>query len=225
MDRLFLKLPIWEWLRKNHHRLWVRQVPNALTVLRLILAWPVSNQLYHSLASYNHGSGAMDVVVGISAVMVLFISDGFDGTWAHQVGCVSGFGKLVDPIADKVLVGSVLGNLCWAAFDLLPGSLAWAVVRMIGVLLILEVTLSIIAILEKAKHRNPKAEKWGKRKLATEGGVVFALVAGLWMVAAGVRTPGLLVVTGTLAALVAAMYLAIRSIWTHLANLAGHRSS
>jgi phosphatidylglycerophosphate synthase len=199
----------------------VQQGPNILTVLRLILAWPVADQLYRAFVHYGHGSGGVDVLVWAAAVLVLFASDGLDGTWAHQVGCVSGFGKLVDPIADKALVGFVLVNLGRAGFGLLALPFAQTVAVMMGILLCLEATLSAIAIAEQVRGRRPQADSWGKFKLATEGGACVAFAAGLWFVAAGYGLTGNTVIVGTLAGFLTAMYLALRSIRGHWRNLRG----
>ncbi len=90
---------------------------------------------------------------------------------------------------------------------------------LIAALLVLELALSTVAICEKARGRNPQAEKWGKRKLATEGVVAVTLVVGLWLVAAGFKPMGQSIVTIALAAVLVAMYLGAMSIRGHWNNL------
>ena len=88
-------------------------VPNALTVLRLVMvpvfAW--------ALLAHPDSVGWR---VGSTVIFVLAIlTDALDGKLARKYDLVTSFGKLADPIADKALTGmafiglSVLGELPW----------------------------------------------------------------------------------------------------------------
>ncbi|TAM67708.1 MAG: CDP-diacylglycerol--glycerol-3-phosphate 3-phosphatidyltransferase [Microbacteriaceae bacterium] len=89
-------------------------VPNLITVVRILLA-PL---FIWMLLVDNGADGALRWWAG-----VLFISaiatDGVDGAIARRRGLVTELGKLLDPIADKVLIGgalvslSILGELPW----------------------------------------------------------------------------------------------------------------
>jgi CDP-diacylglycerol---glycerol-3-phosphate 3-phosphatidyltransferase len=92
----------------------VLNIANALTVFRLVLV-PVF------LACLFAGSG-YDTGWRIAATVVFALAsftDRIDGEIARRRGLITDFGKLVDPIADKVLIGSaliglsVLGDLPW----------------------------------------------------------------------------------------------------------------
>ena len=77
-------------------------VANALTTLRIILT-PVCCYLIWQ-QSYLH------------AVVTFFIAgltDWLDGFWARKLGASSAFGKIYDPLADKVLVVSTYYVLGW----------------------------------------------------------------------------------------------------------------
>ena len=81
-------------------------LPNALTVLRLVLV-PV-----FLLALFNHGGEDPAwrwVAFGVFAVAA--ITDRYDGKIARSRGQVTDFGKIADPIADKALTGSALVGL------------------------------------------------------------------------------------------------------------------
>ncbi len=89
-------------------------LPNALTVLRLILV-PV-----FLLALFN--LGGHDTAwrwIAFSVFAVAAITDRYDGRIARSRGQVTDFGKIADPIADKALTGSaliglsMLGELPW----------------------------------------------------------------------------------------------------------------
>jgi CDP-diacylglycerol--glycerol-3-phosphate 3-phosphatidyltransferase len=89
-------------------------VPNLLTGLRLVLV-PVF--LFFLFAGDGHETVSRIVAFLVFAVAV--VTDQVDGSLARKYGVVSEFGKLADPIADKMLMGaaliglSELGDLPW----------------------------------------------------------------------------------------------------------------
>lgn len=92
----------------------VANLPNLLTGLRLVLV-PVF--LLFLFAGDGHQTGSRITAFIIFAVAV--ITDRFDGALARNYNMVTEFGKLADPIADKMLIGaaliglSMLGDLPW----------------------------------------------------------------------------------------------------------------
>ncbi|MBB2976061.1 CDP-diacylglycerol--glycerol-3-phosphate 3-phosphatidyltransferase [Microbacterium endophyticum] len=91
-----------------------RQLPNAITIARILCA-PVF--LWMLLAD-NGSDGTLRWWA--AALFVLAIAtDGIDGYIARKYNIVTDLGKLLDPIADKVLTGvafiglSILGELPW----------------------------------------------------------------------------------------------------------------
>lgn len=71
----------------------LRQIPNALTILRIILIIPFAGYVYRQ----EYGS----------ALVIFFIagvSDGVDGFLARQFNWKSRFGAIADPLADKLLL-------------------------------------------------------------------------------------------------------------------------
>jgi cardiolipin synthase (CMP-forming) len=101
----------------------VRQIPNILTVLRL-LATPVILQRIWV--------GDLD-----TALVLFFLSgmtDTIDGTLARRYGWTSNFGAFIDPIADKTLLISVF--LVLGLRHLIPLWVVWIVIgRDIAILL------------------------------------------------------------------------------------------
>lgn len=91
-----------------------RQLPNAITIVRILMA-PVF--LWMLLAD----AGADGALRWAAAVVfiVAIATDGIDGYLARRYEIVTDLGKLLDPIADKVLTGfafiglSILGELPW----------------------------------------------------------------------------------------------------------------
>ena len=95
-------------------RVGVVNLANLLTVLRLLLV-PVF--LFFLFAGDGHQPGSRVAAFAVFGVAV--ITDRLDGWLARTYGMVTEFGKLADPIADKLLIGaaliglSMLGDLPW----------------------------------------------------------------------------------------------------------------
>lgn len=89
-------------------------VPNLITVVRILLA-PVF--IWMLLAD----NGAQDALRWAAAVLfiIAIATDGIDGMIARRHNLVTDLGKILDPIADKILTGgalvclSILGELPW----------------------------------------------------------------------------------------------------------------
>ena len=89
-------------------------IANAVTVLRVALV-PV---LIFALLQQN-GQDTTWRIIAFAVFALAAISDHLDGHLARSRGLITDFGKLLDPIADKLLIGSalivlsVLGELPW----------------------------------------------------------------------------------------------------------------
>ncbi len=87
---------------------------NVLTVARVLLV-PVF--VWAMLAEGGDSVGYRLLAAGVFAVAA--VTDRIDGWYARRTGQVTDFGKLLDPIADKLLIGaalvvlSALGELPW----------------------------------------------------------------------------------------------------------------
>ena len=81
----------------------LRHIPNAITVTRLILVLPIAFFI-------------VEEAYGLALVLFTIsgLSDGLDGFLARRYGWVSTFGRLIDPLADKLMMVTttiVLGSL------------------------------------------------------------------------------------------------------------------
>lgn len=113
-----------------HPQVSLLNLPNALTVLRLVLV-PVFLLALFNLGG--HDTSWRWIAFGVFAVAA--ITDRYDGRIARQRGQVTDFGKIADPIADKALTGSALVGLS------MLGDLPWWVtvvilVREVGITLL-----------------------------------------------------------------------------------------
>ena len=74
----------------------LRWLPNALCVLRMFLAVPTAWYLYHQ--QYD---------VTFAVFLIAAITDGLDGFIAKRFNWTSDLGKILDPLADKLLLVTV----------------------------------------------------------------------------------------------------------------------
>lgn len=88
----------------------LKMVPNWMTILRIMVAPVIAVLIWLD-----------DVKTGYMPALTLFvlasISDFFDGWMARRLGVVSKLGAMLDPIADKVLIGTCLVSLAHVTED------------------------------------------------------------------------------------------------------------
>lgn len=121
----------------------IHTVPNYLSLARLILAPIIGHYLYWG-----------DKSLAIILIVVAYSLDAFDGIVARHFGQESEFGKIIDPIADKVMYAFIA--LALLLKGLLP---VWFfALYIIRDLLIL---LGGFIFAKKVKEI-PKSNKWGK---------------------------------------------------------------
>ena len=87
-------------------------IPNRLTIIRILLV-PVVVAVYlcmdPTLCVIDETSGlALRDVIAFVILAVASITDFFDGMLARKHNWITSFGKFADPIADKMLVNTVL---------------------------------------------------------------------------------------------------------------------
>ena len=87
-------------------------IPNRLTIIRILLV-PVVVAVYlcmdPTIGVIDEASGlALRDVIAFVIFAVASITDFFDGMLARKKNWITSFGKLADPIADKMLVNTVL---------------------------------------------------------------------------------------------------------------------
>jgi len=75
-------------------------LPNKLTLLRIIIA-PIF-MYFFILDSYYWG------LLALGLFIVAALTDFIDGHYARKYGIITGFGRFMDPLADKILVSSAL---------------------------------------------------------------------------------------------------------------------
>jgi CDP-diacylglycerol---glycerol-3-phosphate 3-phosphatidyltransferase len=107
-------------------------LPNVLTVLRIVLVPVIVVALLEETPN-------ADMIAAVVFAVAAF-TDGLDGYIARSRGSVTTFGKLMDPLADKLLIIAPLISLVslgriapWVAMVIIARELAVTMLRMVAV--------------------------------------------------------------------------------------------
>ena len=135
-------------------------LPNVLTLLR-ILAAPV---VVVALLGETPNGDAL--AAGVFALAAL--TDGLDGYIARSRDAVTTFGKLMDPVADKLLIAAALVSL--VSLDRLA---AWVAM----VIIAREFAVTVMRVIAAERGIVIAASWMGKAKTVLQIAAVFALIA------------------------------------------------
>ncbi len=130
--------------------------PNALTLSRIALV-PV---LVFALAEGNLNFALVVFLAGM-------LTDILDGHIARTRGPITDFGKLMDPIADKLFVGTAF--VCLAAMGRIE-------VAVVAVILSREVAVSALRLVAKGKGIVISADAFGKAKTGLQSLTIATLL-------------------------------------------------
>lgn len=146
--------------------------PNKLTLLRILLI-PVFVVLFEISAIPNN------IIWALLVFVIAAITDQLDGHLARKNNQVTSFGKLADPLADKLLTISAL--ICFVDYGVpyLPG---WAVIVIIG----RELIVTGIRLIAMTEGTVIAASMWGKSKTVSQLVTIIAIMADLILKSFGV---------------------------------------
>ena len=139
----------------------LKKIPNRITIFRiLIIAIFIPTLLHNTMfSSY----------VALFIFITAAISDFIDGYIARKYNVVSTFGKVMDPLADKIMTLSAI--LCFVQLNIIP---AWMVIIIVG----REFLVSGIRILAADEGKIIMASNWGKTKTVVE---IIAIISILFL--------------------------------------------
>lgn len=141
-------------------------IANIITVVRIFLA-PLFIWL---LFADNHEFGVLRYLA--AALFILAIAtDSVDGLLARRQNLVTDFGKLLDPIADKVLIGSALATLS------ILGELWWWVTIAI---LVREFGITVFRLIV-VRDRVIPASRGGKLKTIVQAIAISFYLVPVWL--------------------------------------------
>ncbi|MBI5881905.1 MAG: CDP-diacylglycerol--glycerol-3-phosphate 3-phosphatidyltransferase [Elusimicrobia bacterium] len=147
---------------------------NQLTMLRMALALVVFGSLMTD-------SNLMHLAA-LGFFIAAVVTDWVDGYVARSTNTVSAFGKVADPIADKILIlGALIALLRTRELD----------IPLWGVFLIIARDLVIggIRVLLSSQGKIMAADRWGKLKTGFQCGSVLGMIV-LLVVMERMRVPG-----------------------------------
>jgi len=139
-------------------------LPNRLTLMRMILAIPF---IFFLQAAETEPHGLMFRMIALVIFAVASITDFFDGYLARKHNLVTDFGKLMDPLADKILVISAL--VIFVDIKYIP---AWMSIVVIA----REFLISGIRTLAAAKGEVIPAGNLGKYKTTSQMIVIILMM-------------------------------------------------
>lgn len=148
-------------------------LPNKLTILRIILVG------VFMLFLFMHGVWAK--VLALITFLIASFTDFLDGYIAKKNNMVTDFGKLMDPIADKILV--LAAFLAFVEMELVP---AWMVV----IIIFREAVITGLRITALTHGKVLAAEDGGKHKMVSQVFSIFAIILFLIFKEAEIKTSG-----------------------------------
>lgn len=134
-------------------------LPNKLTISRLVFTFAFMCCIFYP--------GAIAKTLAIFFFMLAALTDYFDGRIARKRNLITNFGKLMDPIADKILV--LAAFLAFVELKLMP---AW----MIIIILSRELLITGIRLLCAAGGIVIAAAKEGKHKTVSQFFSIFVVL-------------------------------------------------
>ncbi|MEM6333421.1 MAG: CDP-diacylglycerol--glycerol-3-phosphate 3-phosphatidyltransferase [Planctomycetota bacterium] len=185
-----------------------RQIPNAITLARLVLTAVCIACL--SLVDVSTGTTQPWLGLGLIAFLVAALTDWLDGALARRWNVVSRFGRVMDPLADKVLVLGTFIVLAGPGLAL-SGVHPWMVV----VMLTRELLVTGLRSAMESCGNAFGAVMLGKAKMVLQSVAIVAVLAMLWAYPPGNQAGSLLVARDLLLYLTVAV--TVLSAWPYVA--------
>lgn len=146
-------------------------VPNIMTTVRMILIIPFVLALLGATHGWYGEDHFFTACIVADAIFILAsLTDLFDGKIARKYNLVTNFGKFMDPLADKVLVGS--GLICLVEMGRVP---AWIVI----VIIAREFIISGFRLVASDAGIVIAASYWGKWKTTLQMTLVIMAILDL----------------------------------------------
>ena len=154
-----------------------KNIPNILTVSRIfaVLIFVAMASIVH-LPAFRGASWCFGIrIAAVVLAMLAGLTDLLDGYLARKYQWVSDFGKLMDPLADKIFVTGTM--LMAVEFRIIPAWIAIAV-------LFREFMVTGLRTLAAKKQEVIAADRWGQLKTALQ--MTMLGIAGIaWVIDGG----------------------------------------
>ena len=139
-------------------------LPNKLTVVRVLM---IPFFVWFMLPSLG-GEMAASKWIALAIFCIASLTDLLDGKIARKYNLVTNFGKFMDPLADKLLVGAAM--ICLVEMGRLP---AWIVIVIIS----REFIISGFRLIASDNGIVIAASYWGKFKTVFQMAMIIVLIA------------------------------------------------
>jgi CDP-diacylglycerol---glycerol-3-phosphate 3-phosphatidyltransferase len=160
----------------------VKQIPNILTFGRLILTVVFLLMILLSPRFYAEGGRSFPGFLDLALMVFLIagLTDAIDGLIARKLNVTTKFGRMLDPLVDKVLVCGAF--VCFAIigepklFDFDPATMAiirWSVA---GVIILREAYVTILRHIAEGRGVNFSATFSGKIKMLLQSFAIGIVV-------------------------------------------------
>lgn len=160
----------------------LKLIPNILTLGRFVLTIIFLVMLLYAPPRYAAGELPFPDFLDIAFILFVIagVTDMIDGTVARKLGVASKFGRLMDPLADKILVCGAF--ICFAIigepklFDF--SALTMTIIRwsVAGVIILREAYVTILRHIAEAKGINFAATVSGKIKMFLQSFAIGTVV-------------------------------------------------
>lgn len=134
-------------------------VPNALTIFRILAVPFIIALLYFPTPT--------TCLLATIFFLVAILTDLADGFWARKYNQVTNFGKFLDPLADKILIASVLIMLV---------ELNWVPAWIAIIVIIRELLVTGLRAIAADKGQVIAADKYGKMKTIMQSVALVPLI-------------------------------------------------
>ncbi|HKJ66965.1 MAG TPA: CDP-diacylglycerol--glycerol-3-phosphate 3-phosphatidyltransferase [bacterium] len=155
-------------------RKWIEQLPNQLTILRIILT-PVFLLCLFS-------EGFVPKVLAAAIFLVASATDAYDGYIARKYQVVSSWGKFLDPLADKILVLSAFAGIWY--MGLFP---LW----MLLLIVLRDVSITGLRMFMRSRQTSLETSYFAKSKTAVQMVAIYLILTFFivreWSVFSGVH--------------------------------------
>ncbi|MFH0839167.1 MAG: CDP-diacylglycerol--glycerol-3-phosphate 3-phosphatidyltransferase [Candidatus Omnitrophota bacterium] len=134
-------------------------LPNKLTILRIVFTFIYMVFLFMQ--------GVIWKYVALFIFLAAMLTDWYDGKIARERNQITNFGKLMDPIADKILI--LASFMAFVELKIIP---AWMVV----VIILRELVITGLRVFAASKSVVLEAQKEGKHKTVSQFVVVISIL-------------------------------------------------
>lgn len=145
-------------------------LPNKLTISRILLTFVFMFFLF--------SKGVTAKCMALFIFLLASLTDALDGYLAKKMNMTTDFGKLMDPIADKIFV--IAAFLAFVEMELIP---AWMVV----IIVLREMVITGLRVMALTKGKVISSDDGGKHKMISQVSAIFIILLFIIFREAGIK--------------------------------------